>query len=608
MTGEHGVDRTVREDQIEPPRGPAESAIRGRSEQRDHMLIEWDVDIPCDDGAVLRADMFRPLEQGSFPALVSMGGFGKNLPVLDGYRTLHERMLEAAPEIARDSTNQYLSFETPDPERWVSRGYAYVRVDARGAGRSPGHLENYSPREGLDLRDAVEWVADRPWCTGRIGTIGAGYYAVLQWMAAAHQPPHLRAICVWDGWADLYRDVARHGGILSQFKQHWFEGQIARVQHGRDSSKRDLVSGLTVTGDVDLSDEDLAANRGPHLYESFSSHPLDGGFYRDRSADWSRITVPILSSGTWGAAGIHLRGNVEGFTESASHEKWLVLREPGFHTLLNDEGVELQSRFFDWYLKDEGDWPRSQPRVSLKVRHPGAQYVARDAAAWPLPSTRWEQLYLDPEHQALRGSPVGEPSQATYSAAGEGTTMFAEPADGTREITGPLCAELWVSSSTSDADLFLTLRLFHPDGHELFAQGIIDPMIPWANGWLRLSHRELDEVRSLPWRPYHSHTRLLPVAPDEVVRVRVEIWPTSITVPPGHRLALTVQGTDYTHGGPGVRMSHDGTVLRGSQHWEHRDPQDRPPETFENDVTIYAGPGRPAHILLPVIATEEATQ
>ena len=58
-----------------------------QSEIRDGMRIDWDVLIAMDDGLVLRADVFRPIAQGRYPAILSYGPYGKGLAFQDGYKT-----------------------------------------------------------------------------------------------------------------------------------------------------------------------------------------------------------------------------------------------------------------------------------------------------------------------------------------------------------------------------------------------------------------------------------------------------------------------------------------------------------------------------------------
>jgi hypothetical protein len=125
-----------------------------------------------------------------------------------------------------------------------------------------------------------------------------------------------------------------------------------------------------------------------------------------------------------------------------------------------------------------------------------------------------------------------------------GVSFFTPPMTEDVEITGPLSATLWVSSSSEDMDLFLTIRHFDENGKELLETGQQGTPVPVAKGWLRVSHRELDTVKSLPYRPYHRHQRRLRLTPGEIVQVQVEIWPTSMVFAKGHQLRLDVQPRD----------------------------------------------------------------
>jgi len=166
------------------------------SEVRDGMRIDWDVPIRMDDGLVLRADVYRPLQRGKCPVILTYGPYGKWLHFEDLYTDQWQRMAVEHPDVPGGSTNKYQNWEVVDPEKWVPDGYACVRVDSRGAGRSPGHLDIWSAREAMDLYHCVEWAAAQPWTSGKIGLNGISYYAMNQWQVAALQPPHLAAISV----------------------------------------------------------------------------------------------------------------------------------------------------------------------------------------------------------------------------------------------------------------------------------------------------------------------------------------------------------------------------------------------------------------------------
>jgi hypothetical protein len=311
--------------------------------------------------------------------------------------------------------------------------------------------------------------------------------------------------------------------------------------------------------------------------------------------------VPLLSAANWGGQGLHTRGNFEGFMGAASKQKWLEVHG-GSHwaPFYTDYGVKLQKRFFDHFLKGVDNGWDKQPRVQLQVRHPGEKFVLRHENEWPLARTRWTHFYLDPNGLKLSHKAVGEGSIA-YDATGEGVTFSTLPLEKETEITGPSALKLFVSSSTADADIFAVLRVFDPKGEEVLFQGALDPKTPVGQGWLRASHRKLDPKRSLLYRPFHTHDEKQPLKPGEVYELDVEIWPTCIVVPKGYRVALTIRGKDYEHGGEAASLSNMKNPMRGCGPFIHDDPTDRPASLFGGNVTLHFGAKRQDHLLLPVI-------
>lgn len=569
------------------------------------MRIHWDVPITMDDGLELRADVFLPPADGRYPVLISYGPYGKNLPMQFGFAGLWNQTAADDPTFGKRTSGKYVALEVPDPEEWVRNGYAIVRVDSRGAGRSPGIIDNYSKREARDFHDCIEWAAAQPWSTGRVGTTGTSYFAVLQWLVAKLRPPHLAAMYVAEANADWYRDTSRHGGILNEDRRHWSRVQIVPIQHGRGQRGfRNQYTGMWVSGDDTLSDEELRALR-VDVFEVAKAQPFaTHTYYRDRSADPKTVTAPLLSVSSWGSQGLHLRGNVEGFVAAATTRKWLFIGAgAGYAYFHSDAGRKQQLRFFDRFLKGEGDW-EGEPSVRLQLRRPGGGFLERTGTAWPLPETRWTRLYLEPSTKELNESPVAVASQVSYRGLGDGVTFMTPPYDVETVIAGPSAAKLWISSSTADADLFLVLRLFAPGDQEVLFRGQGEPRAPLALGWLRASHRKLDAARSLPWRPFHSHDEAQPLEPNRIYEVDVEIWPTSIIIPAGYRLALTVRGKDFDHGLPPATFEFAAGPtyqMRGVGPFTHADPDDRPPAIFDGEVTLFTDPDRPASLLVPVI-------
>jgi putative CocE/NonD family hydrolase len=112
----------------------------------------------------------------------------------------------------------------------VPDDYACIRVDSRGAGRSPGYLDILSFRETRDYVECIERAGIQPWSNGKVGLLGISYYAINQWQIAALGPPHLSAICPWEGGNDFYREFSRHGGILDIFTSRWYPLRVRSVQ------------------------------------------------------------------------------------------------------------------------------------------------------------------------------------------------------------------------------------------------------------------------------------------------------------------------------------------------------------------------------------------
>ncbi|MEO7402583.1 MAG: CocE/NonD family hydrolase [Burkholderiales bacterium] len=544
------------------------------------ILHEHDVELTMRDGARLKADVFRPHAGEKVPAILNLGPYQKD-------------KLWTVPANLEEKQNAWMNWETVNPEWWVPRGYAAVRVDGRGSGKSPGQCEPWSGQEAIDFYDAIEWAAAQPWCNGKVGLSGISYFAINQWFVANLQPPSLKAIIPWEGFADIYRDGLYHGGLLNVFMTNWFTAHFLHHKLGRAARQQP---------------DGWALNT---LYFWLQNN-LDSGAFRGAQADWDRITVPLLSVGNWTGFGLHLRGNTEGFTRAASKHKMLRIQTGSHvHPFYTEDGRRDQIRFFDYWLKDINNGVAKEPPVKLAIRRGRDKFEWRHEKEWPLARTQWTKFYFD--LTPVKGEPAGvarlverKPAKTTArtygvtsigsmgstSAAssqimggggnrpGMGVSLSTPPMKQDIEITGPLAATFWVSSSSEDMDLFLTLRHFDEKGEEVLETGQQGTPVPVAKGWLRVSHRELDPELSTPWRPYHKHTRRLFLKPNEVVKVDVEIWPTSMVFAKGHRLQLDVQ-------------PRDGIGSQGYAHY-HADYND-------GTNTIHSGGDKESYLLLPVI-------
>jgi predicted acyl esterase len=532
------------------------------SQPQDYKLIvEKDVQIPMRDGTLIYADVFRPDCPDKVPAIMNLSVYNKD-------------KLWIPPDDLEEEPNPYMNWESANPLWWCPRGYAIVRVDSRGSGKSPGRSEPSSYAESLDYYDAVEWIAKRPWCSGNIGTLGISYLAASQWRLANLQPPSLKAMIPWEGRADQYRDQIYHGGIFALgFIGTWYLQWTANHLLGKPRSYN----------------PDAFNNN--YIWEC-AAHDLDSDYWRQCSADWDMITVPFYSAGNWTSHSLHLRGNTEAYMCARSpHKKLRIHSGTHFHAFYSEEGRLDQLRWFDYWLKGLDTGIMDEPPVKLEIRTGGKQgrYDFRFEDDWPIPRTEWTKWYLAIEREAdntpdgvegqlLPDKPAHE-RKLTYAASAEahghgpaprlGASFMTPPMEEATELTGPFMLNIWVSSTTEDADLMVTLRNIGRDGTDVWEVGSQGQPTVLTKGWLRASHRKLDPEKSLPFRPYHAHNERWWLEPDVPVECQVEIWPTSIVLQKGHRLRVDIQPQDglgssiYTHWNADYKLGARNSLYAG---------------------------------------------
>ena len=536
------------------------------SHESNTFFMARDAEIVVGDGTVLKANVYAASATDSpQPTIVNMGPYGKDIPLRRLYPERWSRMVRQYPDVLSHSTGRLLAWEVPDPERWVPLGYNLVHVDARGTNGSGGVWDPNSPRENQDFADCIDWIAAQPWCDGRVAVMGVSYYGMAAWRVAQLAPRALKAIVPWHGGADLYRDVVRHGGILSSFADLWW------YRWSREATRY-------AAGDAC---EPPAANNWPDIVRE---RAFIDDWYAERSVDWSKVKVPFLSVGNWGTVGLHLRGNIDGFVQAASENKWLHVlagkqgRLEQFHS---DWGVALQKDFLDRFMRDEGGAWSAVPKVALDVRLPGGGARTRTDDEWPPASTSWLRLHLDAGRRTLDVDPPVATSRTGYYGPSDGVRFRTGPFVELCEVTGPIALTLACSTPAEDVDLFVTLHVADETGCRVDYQRVFEKAI--TRGWLRLSHRELDP-QSPEWQPRHRHIGALAVRPDEVYGVQIEIVASSFVIPKGGRLILHISGMD----GPDTEQTR------------HADPTDRPVFRTNAVLRLHSGPGHETYLTLPV--------
>ncbi len=204
-----------------------------KTELRNGMRIEWDVPIAMADGIVLRADVFRPGDDGRHPVVMTHGPYAKGLAFQDGYPGMWGALTTEHPDaVLANSSNQLPKLGDRRPGEMGARR---LRLCPGGLTRGrtltglPRHPQ--PPARLSDYSECIEWAGTQPWSNGKVGLLGISYYAMNQWQVAALQPPHLAAICPWEGATILpgIQPPRRHPQHL---RAAGIPIQVSTVQHG----------------------------------------------------------------------------------------------------------------------------------------------------------------------------------------------------------------------------------------------------------------------------------------------------------------------------------------------------------------------------------------
>jgi predicted acyl esterase len=501
------------------------------------MVIERDVEVRTRSGRTVQVDVYRPLDAEPVPPLIAWSPYGKHDPAPIG-------QIYPASGVKPEHMSELTTFEGPDPVYWVPRGYALVIADLPGTWYAKGPASYLSPEEAADYHDLIEWAGTQPWSNGKVGLTGVSYLTSSQWRVAALNPPHLAAINPWEGWSDTYREVARHGGIpeTSFWPYIW---------------------------------ERWGASTGPieDLERETAEHPFFDEFWASKAADLEAITVPAFVVASWTDQGLHTRGTLEGFRRISSAQKWLYVHgRKKWAEYYLPENVEKQAAFFDRFLKGIENDVDSWPPVLAEMRTDYYEGELIEAPSWPLPDIEYRELHLDAATGTLsREAPVDE-ATASYHGLGDPFAaerlVFEHRFEEDTDIVGHSRAVLSMSApQATDMDVFVGLFKREAGGRIVpfpyFAQFEDGPM---ALGWIRASHRELDEERSTPFLPVLKHQRALPLEADGPTRLEIEIWPSGTRFAAGDSLVLVVQGYDIKHyRKPLVYSRHETDINTGPQ-------------------------------------------
>ena len=463
------------------------------------MRIYWDVPIEMDDGLVLRAGRVPPGRGGRLPGDPELRPVRQGPPLRGRLsRPVADHVRESTRTSPAGSTNVYQNWEVVDPEKWVP---ARLRLRARRlARRRPLARATSSTSRRARPRTsttASSGRATQPWSTGKVGLSGISYYGMNQWQVAALQPPHLAAMCLWEGAADWYRDSTHHGGhpldLLGELVRA--PGRDRPVRPRRDAAPRTRVTGELVCGDETLTRR--GAGREPGRLRAGAPRPPA------RSTTTTTARDPGLVE-DHGAAAV---GRQLGRPRAAPARQHRGLRP---RRLEAEVARAARPRALDALLhrlRPRAPAPllrplpararttagTRQPRVLLQHPQPGEQLRAAARGGVAAPAHAWTKLLpRRARSDALAGAGAEAASVDLRRAGRRDHVLGCRRSTRRSSSPGRSAAKLYVSSTTADADLFLIFRVFDPDGEEVTFQGALDPHTPVAHGWLRASHRKLD--------------------------------------------------------------------------------------------------------------------
>ena len=521
------------------------------------IVIDRDLSVPTRDGTVLRINVFRKPGGEARPVILSIHPYGKdNLPARRGKKSKFSIQYRVLRQPMPMTFSTLTGWEAPDPAWWTAQGFTVVNADARGCGHSDGTGKLLSRQEAEDTYDLVQWIAGQRWCDGNVVMLGVSYLAMSQYAVAALQPPALRAICPWEGFTDIYRDLVFRGGVRETgFGRIW---------------ARNLNRATRQTYSLETAQDD---------------HPLRDDFWRSLAPDLSAIRVPMLVCGSFSDNNLHSRGSIRAFTRGGStHARLYTHRGGKWATFYSEAALAEQLKFFRAVLDGAPD-SRS---VRLEVREDRDTIAAvREETEWPLARTRWRPLYLGGAGVLTRDPPATAGSIAFETLSSAAAFSWTVPAD--IELTGPMAVRLWVElDGCDDANLFVGVekwRFGRFGGRYVAFEGSYgygrDRV---TTGWQRVALRALDPELSQPWEPVPACTESRPVSAGEVVAVDVALGPSATLFRAGEQLRLVVAGRWLCSRNP----------LIGQM-----------PAAYANSprgrVTLHWGPHHDAHLLIPEI-------
>ena len=568
-----------------------------------------DVKVPLRDGSYVLADVFRPAADGRHPVVMNKGFYGKsfyhecicNAEQAEEKEVLEDRFFSGNPEGL-----QYENHESVDSSVWVPNGYVCIRVDARGVCNSPGVQAPFSVQEAEDYYDAIEWAGTQPWSNGNVGLWGMSYLAMTQHNVASLQPPHLKAMIALGTDADIYNEALYGGGLFGEGFWNWWWKAWSGNNFCGERRETDWMARVLATP-----------------FNDPSAYGPRGSIFMIPEID--KATAPVWIVGPQTGVTIHHLGSSETFIRSTGAKaRKFDFVDAWFPYSYKGSTVAEHIRFFDHWLKGLANGAMDGPPVRVQLRTGNASYRVVEADEWPLPGTEYHRWYLDATPSDWGGDgrrsdlmrivaelpsaaasasydahlDIGQPIMAPMGRVGgtsrwsTGVSFVSDPMPEDMALVGYIKAGLWVSSTSADMDVFVSLRVIDEAGREVRYEAAIHPndpvhIHPVGHGFLKVSHRRLDSARSTEYLPVHTHaeTDYASLEGGEIVAIELGLNPSSALIRKDSRLRVDIQ--PYSPAGLPVR-AYDESYHLGATN------------------TVHTGPDHPSYIQLPIVRVEQA--
>lgn len=476
-----------------------------------HIICQQDVPMQLRDGTTIYTDIYRPANTTEpVPVIISWSPYGKRPS--EGQDAW--QLMGVPPQ----TVSTMAKFESADPGYWCHYGYAIANVDTRGIGNNEGDLNLWGIEDAQDGYDYIEWLAEQPWCNGRVTMFGNSGVCMPLWKVAATQPPHLCCIAAWEGTGDMYRESLTFNGVPRPMFENW------------------ICSNTPTSGWVEDNCNMLMA------------HPYYDEFWRSKTVQWSKIKVPAYVCA--GMCHFHLRGSVMGFRKIRSAKKWLRMhRDMEWPDTYNPENLEDLRKFFDRYCKDIHNGWEFTPRVRMDIMDAYNYDFEKNHAEdkFPVARTEYRKLYLDARDNSMSPELPEVEAEVAYEAHNHvdengketGGTSFKIKFNEDTLLMGYMRLHLFLEVRGYDnADMFVFVTK-RKDGEYV----PIDCMgFPYRGAWgqSRAARRELDEKESTIFQPVMAHQKDEPLEPGQIVEVDVEIHPHSRIWHAGEELVVDI--------------------------------------------------------------------